>query len=177
MSSQPTSRITSQEQTFSAGMSGSFKVLLGAVSLAVLGMLALLAPRMLRDFEQPLTSIDFWILVASVLLSVGVTLPLLFAKTRMHIHPGGVDIVTCGIFKKSLTYSEIQSVETGPVTGLMHGAGLRMMGGGQTGYLTGGPSVSFNLVNGTTVTVSCTDPDAALAAVRRMAGDQVVVQH
>ena len=39
------------------------------------------------------------------------------------------------------------------------------MGGGNTGYLTGGPTVTFTLTNGSRVTASATNPEQVVAEV------------
>lgn len=158
------------ERTFVVGLTGSFKALLGGIGVLVLVTGGALLPVLAWEQENFWGSAEFWVFIVCFVFTLALTLPLLGMKTRLRVHADGMEIVNSGIFKKSLTYGEIEAVEVGPITGLLQGAGLRIMGGGQTGYLTGGPSVSFILIDGKVITVSCDEPDAAVALVRRRLG-------
>ncbi|WP_421083919.1 hypothetical protein [Rothia nasimurium] len=107
-------------------------------------------------------------LLISVFVGAAVALiiiPIIFSSTRIDLLKTSIKITTMKFFSKELPYSEIEQAEVGPVTGLVMGAGLRIMGGGHTGYLTGGPSVTFTLTNGSRVTASATNPEQVVAEV------------
>lgn len=112
-------------------------------------------------------------LLISVLVGATVALvivPMIFSSTRIDLLDTSVKITTMKFFSKELPYSEIETAEVGPETGLVQGAGLRIMGGGNTGYLTGGPSVTFTLANGSRVTASATNSEQVVAEVNSRIG-------
>ncbi|WP_160667924.1 hypothetical protein [Pseudarthrobacter sp. ATCC 49987] len=70
-----------------------------------------------------------------------------------------------GLFSTKIAYKEITVVSTGPSTGIREGMGLRVLPGGGTGYLVGGPTVRIQGA-GTWLLVSCADPEAAVVRIR-----------
>ncbi|HSO92787.1 MAG TPA: hypothetical protein VLR70_16765 [Arthrobacter sp.] len=76
---------------------------------------------------------------------------------RIRLGEAGLSIRVAGLFSTTIPYREISAVSAGPATGFVQGMGLRILPGGGTGYLVGGPSVRIQCGN-TNVLVSCADP-------------------
>lgn len=108
-----------------------------------------------------------------LLLSLGLAgLSLLFvismmtAYTYIRLEGTSVKVTAGGLASIEFDLSEVEQVQEGPRTGLAQGMGSRVLGSGHTGYLTGGYSIDFFFKDGKRITVSCDDPDAALADIR-----------
>ena len=160
---------TLQERSYVAPLTKKFKLFLCGVIVFVLLSVAL--PIMIFgpvDKDGTYQGLFISALVgASVAL---VIIPMIFSSTRIDLLDTSLKITTMKFFSKELPYSEIEKAEVGPETGLAQGAGLRIMGGGNTGYLTGGPTVTFTLTNGSRVTASATNPEQVVAEVNSRIG-------
>ncbi|WP_326502543.1 hypothetical protein [Rothia nasimurium] len=155
---------TLQEHSYVAPLTKKFKVFLCGVIVFVLLSVAL--PIMIFgpvDKEGTHQGLLISALVGAAVALV--IIPMIFSSTRIDLLDTSLKITTMKFFSKELPYSEIEKAEVGPETGLVQGAGLRIMGGGNTGYLTGGPSVTFTLTNGSRVTASATNPEQVVAEV------------
>ena len=155
---------TLQEHSYVAPLTKKFKLFLCGVIVFVLLSVAL--PIMIfGPVDKDGTNQGLFI---SALVGASVALviiPMIFSSTRIDLLDTSLKITTMKVFSKELPYSEIEQAEVGPVTGLVMGAGLRIMGGGHTGYLTGGPSITLTLTNGSRVTASATNPEQVVAEV------------
>lgn len=160
---------TLQERSYVAPLTKKFKLFLCGVIVFVLLSVAL--PIMIFgpvDKDGTYQGLFISALVgASVAL---VIIPMIFSSTRIDLLDTSLKITTMKFFSKELPYSEIEKAEVGPETGLAQGAGLRIMGGGNTGYLTGGPTVTFTLTNGSRVTASATNPEQVVAELNSRIG-------
>lgn len=99
------------------------------------------------------------VLVAAAFLAA------LTMSVRVRLDEVGLSVRVAGVFSTSIPYQEIAAVSAGPATGLLHGMGLRLLPGGGTGYLVGGPSVRIQCRNAS-VLVSCADPQALVTGIR-----------
>lgn len=157
------------DQTFVAPLTRSFKNLLWGSLLFVLASVT--APLLIFGPHDKEGSYEGMIVSGLVMaLTLLITLPMIFSQTRIDLLESSVKVTTMKFFSTTLYYREIDSVEPGPTTGLGHGAGVRFMGTGSKGYLTGGPSVTFILTNGNRVTVSATVPEQVVEAVAKKLG-------
>lgn len=157
------------DQTFVAPLTRSFKNLLWCSFIFVL--VSVTAPILIFGPQDKEGSYEGVMISGLVVVLIGLTtLPLILSSTRIDLLDSSVKITTMKFFSTTLHYHEIDSVEVGPTTGIRHGAGLRFMGAGATGYLTGGPSVTFTLTNGSQVTASATASEEVVAAVDKKLG-------
>lgn len=148
---------------FTAGMTRPFIYLLvGSLIfvLAIVGFCVMVAEP--EDFGT-----GFWVsLLFPLALTLLLVIPMLFAKTHIEVREEEVFVRTFGFFQTSIKYSEIESLEVGPVTGLKYGAGLRILPDA-TGYLTGGPSIRITSTGRQpNIIASAEDPQAVIDAVR-----------
>ncbi|MDN3935917.1 hypothetical protein QWJ39_06285 [Arthrobacter sp. YD4] len=100
----------------------------------------------------------------------GVAMLLVFVSlgrmtARIRCDGTGVHLKVAGLFSTTVAYADIVDVTPGPETGL----GLRVLRGGGTGYLVGGPTLRIR-ANGAWVLVSCADPDAGVELIRARGG-------
>ena len=86
-------------------------------------------------------------------------------SARIQFEDAGLSVRVAGLFSTKIAYREITAVATGPSTGLREGMGLRLLPGGVTGYLVGGPTLRIQTANGWLL-VSCADPAGAVAYIR-----------
>ena len=160
---------TLQERSYVAPLTKKFKLILWG--LIVFELLSVTLPIMIfGPIDQDGSSQGLYI---SAFVGAAVALIIIlviFSSTRIDLLETSVKITTMKFFSKELPYSEIEKAEVGPETGLVQGAGLRIMGGGNTGYLTGGPSVTFTLANGSRVTASATNSEQVVAEVNSRIG-------
>lgn len=152
---------TSQASSFRAPLTSNFKIFLGLILVLSLGGVILPLILFNQGQDQGL----------SISLSVGALLcltilPLFLTSTRIDLLEDSIRIRTMRFFFTEINYGEIASAQVGPVTGLKEGAGLRLLTGGRTGYLTGGPSISLTLINGKTILASAQKPDQVLQALK-----------
>jgi hypothetical protein len=98
------------------------------------------------------------VLVAAVFLAT------MSMTVRIRLDELGLSIRVAGLFSTTIPYQEISAVSAGPATGFLQGMGLRILPGGGTGYLVGGPSVRIHCSN-TTVLVSCADPQGLVQRI------------
>lgn len=160
---------TLQEHSYVAPLTKNFKLILWG--LIVFELLSVTLPIMIfgpadQDGSSQGLHISAFVGAAVALIII----PIIFSSTRIDLLESSVKVTTMKFFSKELPYSEIEQAEVGPVTGLVMGAGLRIMGGGHTGYLTGGPSVTFTLTNGSRVTASASNPEQVVAEVNSRIG-------
>lgn len=148
----------------------SFKLLLVGMGLAMLLFTTVFVPLHAARIGKPVTPPEMWILggATAAVMMVGLLIPI--TKTRLTVQTDGVEIVNSAVYRRKLRYGRITEVRVGPVTGLLQGAGLRPLGKGHTGYIAGGPTVTFVLSSGEIVTTSCPEPDAVVALVRPRLG-------
>ncbi|MGP4033486.1 hypothetical protein [Pseudarthrobacter sp. 1C304] len=86
-------------------------------------------------------------------------------SARIRFEDAGLSVRVAGLFSTTIAYREITTVATGPSTGLREGMGLRILPGGGTGYLVGGPTIRIQTA-GAWLLVSCADPAGAVAYIR-----------
>lgn len=85
-------------------------------------------------------------------------------NVRVRLDEAGLSIRVAGLFSTTIPYWEISAVSAGPATGFLQGMGLRILPGGGTGYLVGGPSVRIQCGNNV-VLVSCADAQRLVARI------------
>lgn len=160
-----------EEQTYTAPLSKNFKLLLLGVlifSLTSVTLPVLLFGPHSKDggsYEGLFISLGVGLI--TVLLIVPL---LLFATTKIEVLQRSLKITTCFFFTTEVAYSDLQSAEAGPVTGIREGAGLRLLGGKTKGYLTGGPTLALKLKNGQEILASAQDPQSILATLEPRIG-------
>lgn len=98
------------------------------------------------------------VLVAAVFVAV------MTMSVRIRLDEECLSIRVAGVFATTIPYREISAVSAGRNTGFVQGMGLRILPGGGTGYLVGGPSVRIQCGN-TAVFVSCTDPQGLVTRI------------
>lgn len=86
-------------------------------------------------------------------------------SARIRCEDASLSVRVAGLFSTKIAYREITAVTTGPSTGLREGMGLRILPGGGTGYLVGGPTVRIQTASGWLL-VSCADPERAVVHIR-----------
>lgn len=153
---------TFHERSFVAPLTKNFKLFLCGVLAFVLVSVTLPVLIFGSQGSGDISQESLISLIVGVAVALSL-IPIIFSSTRIDLLDASVKITTMKFFSKELAYSQIENVEVGPVTGLVQGAGLRVLGGGNTGYLTGGPSVTFTLANGSRVTASVRNPQHFLA--------------
>lgn len=167
---------TSEPQVFKGHLIPGFQLYILGMAVLVAGGLLLGILIYASQAPETATRPAFWWAIASVVFSLLVFMPLIFAKTVMTVGDTTVRVECAWLSRTEFSLGDIEFVEEGPVTGISLGLGSRVLGSAHTGYLTGGYSVNFHFKDGKTITVSCDDPDAALAAVRQAAGGHLAVQ-
>ncbi|GAA2564096.1 hypothetical protein LR392_05825 [Arthrobacter sp. AK04] len=98
------------------------------------------------------------VLVAAVFVAV------MTMSVRIRLDEECLSIRVAGVFATTIPYREISAVSAGRNTGFVQGMGLRILPGGGTGYLVGGPSVRIQCGN-TAVFVSCADPQGLVTRI------------
>lgn len=86
-------------------------------------------------------------------------------SARIRCEYAGLSVRVAGLFSTKIAYRDITAVTTGPSTGLREGMGLRILPGGGTGYLVGGPTIRIQTTSGWLL-VSCADPERAVVHIR-----------
>lgn len=125
-------------------------------------------------YQTVLTGVGF---VAVIVLSVtgqpwlGLVIALVFVSAlrmnaRIRLGETDLSVRVAGLFSTTIAYREITAVSAGPSTGIREGMGLRVLPGGGTGYLVGGPTIRIQGGAGTWLLVSCADPVAAIVRIR-----------
>ncbi|QRZ60897.1 hypothetical protein [Rothia sp. ZJ932] len=145
--------------TSTARLSKPFLFLLAGIAAIQIIILALFA--FMPSEGGGLLPISIGVPVFVLLLSV----PMLFATTRLTIDAEQVHAKTFGFFSTTIKRSDIVDAQVGAPTGLGAGAGLRIMGNCTTGYLTGGPNLALELADGTRTAVSTPRPEEAKKAL------------
>lgn len=148
--------------TYTAHLTKNFTYLLIGVLIFSLG--SAFIPLILVSPDDPDKGAAYWISGIITLLVLLVTIPTFFLHTRLTLSDSGVDISMLGIFTKHLPYTSISTLEEGPTTVMKHGAGLRIIALAHTGYLSGGPSVTFTLTDGQKITASTPEPAQVIQA-------------
>lgn len=124
-------------------------------------------------YQAVLAGVGF---AAAIVLSVtgqpwlGLTMALVFVpalrmNARIRFEEAGLSVRVAALFSTTIAYKEISAVSTGPSTGLREGMGLRILPGGGTGYLVGGPTIRIQCA-GTWLLITCADPEDAVARIR-----------
>jgi hypothetical protein len=85
-------------------------------------------------------------------------------STLVRLDGSVLSIRVAGLFSIAIPYKEISAVSAGRATGFVQGMGLRILSGGVTGYLVGGPSVRIQCGN-SAVLVSCADPQELVTQI------------
>lgn len=98
------------------------------------------------------------VLVAAVFVAV------MTMSVRIRLDEECLSIRVAGVFATTIPYREISAVSAGPNTGFVQGMGLRILPGGGTCYLVGGPSVRIQCGN-TTVLASCDNPKGLVTRI------------
>ena len=124
-----------------------YRAVLAAVGIAAVSILLVTAP---------------WPGLAVVVAAVFVAVMTMTVRARLD--EVCLSIRVAGLFATTIPYRQISAVSAGPNTGFVQGMGLRVLPGGGTGYLVGGPSVRIQCGN-TTVFVSCADPQGLVARI------------
>ncbi|UKA55445.1 hypothetical protein LFT45_05855 [Arthrobacter sp. FW305-BF8] len=101
-----------------------------------------------------------WLAVPVAAVFVAVTT----MTARIRLGEVSMSIRVAGLFSTTIHYREISAVSVGPATRFAQGMGLRILSGGGTGYLVGGPSVRIQR-DSNTVLVSCANPQALVARI------------
>ncbi|MGJ9404828.1 hypothetical protein ACHABQ_00690 [Nesterenkonia aurantiaca] len=103
----------------------------------------------------------------SVLALVGVIgAAVAFSRVKIVAGDTGLSARCMGIFHVSFAWDEILSVQEGPETGVLEGAGYRILPGGKVGLLVGGPSVEVR-DSGKTYLLSVRDSQQTVEEIRR----------
>ncbi|WP_104160046.1 hypothetical protein [Arthrobacter sp. ZGTC212] len=146
-----TSGEETQPRTFRTAIPLRYRLVLGLLGLSGA------AACVLAVAEGGRAAVITGVLVAVLFLAV------IMITVRLHVGEEGLRIRVAGIFSTEVPYREMTAVSRGPVTGMRHGMGLRILPEG-TGYLVGGPSVRIECRTGNLL-VSCSRPDELLAAL------------
>ena len=101
-----------------------------------------------------------WLAVPVAAVFVAVTT----MTVRIRLGEVALFVRVAGLFSTTIPYREISAVSVGPATGFAQGMGLRILSGGSTGYLVGGPSVRIQR-GSPIVLVSCADPQGLVARI------------
>ena len=168
---------TSEPQVFKGHVIPGFQLFILGMAVLVAGGLLLGILIYASQVPDAAEGPTFWWAIASVLFTLVMFMPLMFVKTVMRVGEETVSVECAWLSRTEFSLEDIEFVEEGPVTGISQGLGSRVLGSVHTGYLTGGYSVNFRFKDGKTITVSCDDPDAALAAVREAASGQRAAHH
>lgn len=88
------------------------------------------------------------------------------SRVKITASQEGLAARCMGIFHVDFAWSEILSVEAGPETGVLEGAGYRLLPGGRVGLLVGGPTVEVRDARKTYL-LSVQDPQAVAEEIRR----------
>ena len=104
----------------------------------------------------------------------GVAMLLVFVSAgrltaRIRCDGTGIHVRVAGIFSTTVAYADLVGVAPGPETGLLEGMGLRILRGGGTGFLVGGPTLRIRS-KGAWFLVSCADPEAGVELIRTRSG-------
>ena len=102
-----------------------------------------------------------WLGLAMALVSVTA----LRMNARIRFEEASLSVRVAALFSTTIPYREITAVSAGPSTGLREGMGLRILPGGGTGYLVGGPTVRIQGA-GIWLLISCADPEDAVRRIR-----------
>lgn len=102
--------------------------------------------------------------VLALMLLIGVALG--FSRVKITAGDEGLAGRCMGIIHVNVAWSEILSVEEGPETGVLEGAGYRVLTGGRVGLLVGGPSVEVRSSRKTYL-LSVADSRAVAEEIRR----------
>lgn len=93
-----------------------------------------------------------------------------FSRVRIIASDTDLSARCMGIFHVSFAWDEILSVQEGPETGVLEGAGYRILPGGKVGLLVGGPSVEVRDARKTYL-LSVSDSQQAVQQIRRHLSD------
>lgn len=93
-----------------------------------------------------------------------------FSRVRIIASDAGLSARCMGIFHVSFAWDEILAVQEGPETGVLEGAGYRLLPGGKVGLLVGGPSVEVRDA-GKTYLLSVSDSQQTVQEIRRHLSD------
>lgn len=143
-----------------AKLTRPFKVLMGGIILLQVAIAVFMY--LFPDPDDGGVIVSLVIPGLVILLCLGI----LLATTHLTITEGEVKVKTFGMFSTTVAHSEIKDAWVGKPTGLGAGAGLRIMGNNTTGYLTGGPNVVIETLDGSKTAISTPEPDKAVAALR-----------
>jgi uncharacterized membrane protein YhhN len=103
-----------------------------------------------------------WLLLAGLVAAAFAAA--LTMNVRIRLDEVGLSIRVASFFSTTIPYHEISAVSAGPVTGFRQGMGLRILPGGGTGYLVGGPSVRIQCGDNA-ILVSCASAQKLVARV------------
>ncbi|MGJ9425278.1 hypothetical protein ACHABX_05480 [Nesterenkonia halotolerans] len=122
----------------------------------ILGLSAL--PALL--FAPP--GLGITVLVLNLLIGLAVA----FLRVKITADEGGLHASCMKVFRVSFRWAEITAVEEGRETGVLEGAGYRVLPNGRVGLLVGGPTVEVRDARKAYV-LSVADPENVVTEVRR----------
>ncbi|WP_218220007.1 hypothetical protein [Nesterenkonia sp. Act20] len=89
-----------------------------------------------------------------------------FLRVKISAAEDGLHASCMRIFRVSFRWAEITAVEEGRETGVLEGAGYRVLPGGRVGLLVGGPTLEIRDARRSYV-LSVADPESVITEVRR----------
>ncbi len=101
-----------------------------------------------------------------MLLNVLIGLAVAFLRVKISADEDGLHARCMKVFRTSFRWAEITAVEEGRETGVLEGAGYRVLPSGRVGLLVGGPTVEVRDARKAYV-LSVADPDNVVTEIRR----------
>lgn len=109
----------------------------------------------------------FGIITAALL--VVITLAVALMRVTITVDDDGVHGRCLGIFRMHFRWGEITAVEEGDSTGVLAGAGYRILADGSVGLLVGGPTVRLH-TSRRHYLLSASEPQAVISRIRSSLG-------